>query len=355
LASRLDKGKYTVHVACRQRGIFCEKILKVDANLIALNMRSKFNVGNLFKLVKIIRSNDIHLVHSQGARADFFVRIAAGLLKKRPRIVSTIQMPVEGFDAAPLRKKIYRTLDKISERYVDKFVTVSDTLKKQLIQGHEIAEGKIAKIYNGIELEEYEPDSDDRFKQMVRQEFGIPDSAFLIGAIGRIVWQKGFESLIRALPKIGDRLPEAKMLIVGEGPQTKKLEKLARRLSVDQALIFAGLRDDVKSILSGLDVLVIPSLLEGFPMITLEAMAMAKPIIASNVVGISEQIADRENGILVQPGDITALTKEIIRLAGDKKKAEMLGWAARKRVEREFSVQKMVRQTEDVYRSILEL
>jgi len=101
--------------------------------------------------------------------------------------------------------------------------------------------------------------------------------------------------------------------------------------------------------------LVIPSLLEGFPMITLEAMAMAKPIIASNVVGISEQIADRENGILVQPGDITALTKEIIRLAGDKKKAEMLGWAARKRVEREFSVQKMVRQTEDVYRSILEL
>jgi glycosyltransferase involved in cell wall biosynthesis len=105
--------------------------------------------------------------------------------------------------------------------------------------------------------------------------------------------------------------------------------------------------------LSTIDILVIPSLLEGFPMVTLEAMAMAKPIIATNIDGITEQIADRVNGILVSPKDPSALSKAIVQVLSDRELARSVGLTARKKVEQEFSVERMVSETEKVYLSLL--
>ena len=118
-------------------------------------------------------------------------------------------------------------------------------------------------------------------------------------------------------------------------------------------MIFTGFRSDIKEILSAIDILVIPSLLEGFPMITLEAMAMAKPIIATNIDGITEQITDGINGILTPPKDSSAIAQAIITLINNRGKAKAMGLAARKKVEQEFSVDKMVAETEKVYLSLL--
>jgi len=355
LACGLDKDKYTVYAACNPGGKFWEKLSEIDTNLRALNMESKFNADNFLKLAKIIKKEGIHIVHSQGLRAEFFVRIATRLLRIRPKVVSTIQMSVEGFDVSPLRNKFYQIFDRISERYVDRFIAVSETIRNMLIDEHKIPEGKVTKIYNGIELEEYEPDYSGELKKKFRMEFDIPENVYLIGAIGRMVWQKGFEFLIRALPEIEKNHSQAKIIIAGDGPQRKRMEELAQHLGVEDKVIFTGFRGDIKKILSAIDVLSIPSLLEGFPMITLEAMAMAKPIIATNIYGIAEQIKDGENGILVPAKDSDALAKSIMKIFSDRDRAESIGLAARKHVEEHFSVEKMIRETEKAYLSLLKV
>jgi glycosyltransferase involved in cell wall biosynthesis len=129
-------------------------------------------------------------------------------------------------------------------------------------------------------------------------------------------------------------------------------EGLSEELRVRDNVIFAGFRSDIKEILSAVDLLVIPSLLEGFPMVTLEAMAMAKPIIATNIDGITEQITNGVNGILVPPKNPSALAKAALRVLNDKELAATIGLSARKKVEQEFSVEKMVAETEKVYQSL---
>jgi glycosyltransferase involved in cell wall biosynthesis len=118
-------------------------------------------------------------------------------------------------------------------------------------------------------------------------------------------------------------------------------------------VIFAGFRSDIKEMFSAIDILVISFLLGGFPMITLEAMAMAKPIIATNIDGITEQITDGINGILIPPKDPSAIAKAIIKLINDRESARKTGLAARKKVEQKFSVEKMVAETEKVYLFLL--
>jgi len=260
-------------------------------------------------------------------------------------------MPVEGFEIGLLRKKIYRLMDQVSERYVDRFIVVSEFLRKTLTEGRGISDERVVRIYNGIELDQFHPDLK---RSNLRKQWGITTEAPVIGAIGRLVWQKGFEYLIEAMPEILQDIPQAKLLLVGEGPLRHELEGLARELNVYTRVIFAGFRSDIQDLLSIIDILSVPSLLEGFPMITLEAMAMAKPIVATQIEGIVEQISDSDEGILVPSKDTEALASAILRLIKDRELRNRLGAAARSKIERYFSIEKVVKETEKVYLSLLE-
>lgn len=265
-------------------------------------------------------------------------------------------MPVEEFDISSLRKMIYRFMDWVSERYVERFIVVSDSLKRLMVEKRGIPDQKISRIYNGIELGEYKPNGKEvrSQKSEVRREFGLAKNVPVISAIGRMVWQKGFEYLMESVPPVVSSIPESRFLIVGDGPLRKELVALSRELGVNEEVIFTGFRSDIRDILAAVDLLVVPSLLEGFPMIILEAMAMAKPIVATNIDGITEQITNGENGILVPPKDPAALATAVIRLLVDKKSAQIMGMASRKKVEQEFSVEKMVSETEKVYMALLD-
>ena len=140
---------------------------------------------------------------------------------------------------------------------------------------------------------------------------------------------------------------------MGDGPLKDKLKEKSEKLKVTDRLIFAGFRTDIKAILSTIDLLVVPSLLEGFPMVTLEAMAMAKPVIATNIDGITEQIITGQDGILVPPKDNGALARAIIKVLNDRESAKRMGLAAREKVEKHFSIEKMVNETEKVYLSLI--
>jgi glycosyltransferase involved in cell wall biosynthesis len=347
--------RYGIHVATSPEGDFFKILTEMKIGISPLDLKKRVNVKNIKRLSEIIREKKINIVHSQGVRADFYVRMAARMLKPKVKIVNTIAMPVKGYDVGAFRKGVYRFFDWLSERYVDRFIVVSEVLRETLLSSYKIQPDKVIKIYNGIELDEYRPNDKEvgSQKSEVRREFELSKNVPVIGAIGRLVWQKGFEYLIQAIPDIVRDVPNAKFLLVGDGPLRERLEGLAESLKVKERIIFTGFRSDIKKILFAVDLLAIPSLLEGFPMVTLEAMAMTKPIVATNIDGITDQITDGVNGILVPPKNPSALAKAAIRVLNDRKLATTIALSARKRVEQEFSVEKMVAETEKVYMSLL--
>lgn len=349
LASGL-RDRHRIIVATNTGGKFSQELAKQDIQAFFVDMTRQVTFKPILQIRNIIRQNQIDLVHSQGARADFFARTAAKLAGAR-HVICTVAMPVEGFEVGPVRKCIYRFIDKLTEPWVDSFIVVSDSLKENLIDGRGISKERVARIYNGIELDQFRQDLK---KSALKKQLEINPDAILIGAIGRLVWQKGFEYFIRAIPEVLQADPKARFLLVGDGPLRPHLETEVRKLNLHDSLIFTGFRSDILELLSTIDILVIPSLLEGFPMITLEGMATAKPIIATQIQGISEQISDGDEGILVPPKNHTALADVMIRLILNRELALRLGSAARRKVENYFSFEKMVSETEKVYLSLLE-
>lgn len=349
----LDKEKYEIYVACLPGGIFEEKI-RSSAKILPFDLQNRFNLVKIYQLAKIIKEKNIEIVHSQGGRADFFARVAAGLARV-PAVVSTVAMPVEGFNVGLLRKAIYVMLDRFSERFVDKFIVVSEALRDRLIEKHRIPSRKIVKIYNGVEIE---PDarcqmSDVRKKIM--QEFMIPEDVMLVGTIGRLVWQKGLPYFIQAIKEINARckMQDVRYLIVGEGEERKNLELEIKNLGLSDRVIFAGFKKDVKEILEALGVFILPSIREGQPIILLEAMAIGKPIVATDIEGVNETVVNGVTGILVSPKDPSALAEAIVCLLRDKKKAQEMGQAGRRVVEEKFNLKDKIEQHKQLYETVI--
>jgi glycosyltransferase involved in cell wall biosynthesis len=349
----LPLEKYEISLVSSPGGKFHQAIGSRQVQFFPIDFSKRFNFSHIPRLSEIIKKNEIKIVQGQGARAEFYARLASRLAGNS-KCVSTTAMPVEGFDVGFIRKKVYSLFDRFSGKFVDRFLVVSDVLRDNLIRKRGIPAEKVVRIYNGVEVDHYLPQDQNGSREKIRNEFNIGGDTLFIGAIGRLVWQKGFEYLVQAVPKVLNEIPQTKVIIVGEGPLRRELEALAQKLKMEKHIIFANFRKNVKEILSAIDILVVPSLSEGFPMITLEGMAMAKPIIATRIDGVKEQMVDEESGIFVPPRDPDALTQAILRLSTDKKLAQNLGLEARRRVENEFTVEKMVSETEKVYQSLHE-
>lgn len=351
IINALDKEKYDIYIACNPGGLFKDKI-KDCAKVLPFELRNIFSLWNILRLARIMRENNIQIVHSQGGRADFFARIAAKTAGVQT-VISTVAMPVERYDTFLLKKAIYIILDRFSEKFVDKFIVVSEALRNRLVRIHRIRPEKVIKIYNGVELEEHYDNTASVYR--LRSEFNIEADTKLVAAIGRLVWQKGLGYFLQAIKHITDNKSQVKnkvkFLIVGDGNERSKLVRMAGKLGIEEVVIFAGFREDVKDILAAIDVLVLPSLREGQPIILLEAMAAGKPIIATNIEGVDETIDNGVTGVLVQPGNSGTLAEAIIYLLKDNKKAQELVYASRLAVEKKFTINQMVKSTENVYQN----
>lgn len=351
IINSLPQDRFKSFLATTSNKAFTNTIKVQDITIFPMDFKNRYNVAILLRLMRIIKEQRIDIVHGQGARAEFYARLAAGF-SGRKTYVSTVAVPVEGYDVGPLKKLLYRAFDRFSEGYVNRFIVVSDSLVKAMVHGHGVAREKVIKIYNGIETDIYQPADHSANRHRIREEFRVADKEILIGAIGRLTWPKGFEFFIQAIPDILQVLPNARFLLVGDGALRHNLETLARSLNLQNHLLFAGQRTDIRDILTALDVVVVPSIQEGFPVLTLEAMAMEKPIVATEIDGITEQITDGMEGLLVPPRVPAAIAQATIRLKNDQHTARLLGRNARKRVLRDFSIHKMMAETIKVYETL---
>jgi glycosyltransferase involved in cell wall biosynthesis len=188
----------------------------------------------------------------------------------------------------------------------------------------------------------------------VRDEFGIPETAPVIGYVGRLEEEKGTQFFIEALPAISRALPPARYLIVGEASDEQeefdaRARERVRELGIADRVSFTGFRDDVPDLIAAMDVAVVPSLREAFGLVNVEVMACGRPLVATRVGGIPEVVEDGTTGILVPPGDSGALAEAVLSLMADPGRRRAMGEAGRRRAAQFFDIRAHVRKMEDLY------
>jgi len=202
-------------------------------------------------------------------------------------------------------------------------------------------------VHNFVDYGRFAAADEDTPTRM-RVAFNIPAASPLIGSIGDVIPDKGLIHLVRALPKIRSALPATRLLVVGSSPTAYRaaLEREADRLAVAAMIIWAGQRTDVADIMKALDVFVLPSLEENFPLVVAEAMAAGLPVVATAVGGVPECVSAGETGMLVPPADAPALADALIGLLCDAPLRHRFGQAAQQRVRQRFSPEVQVPRIE---------
>jgi glycosyltransferase involved in cell wall biosynthesis len=225
----------------------------------------------------------------------------------------------------------------------DGVIAVSNAVKEHGVRLG-VPPQKLTMVPNGVDLDKFKP------KTGRKKEGGKIKIAY----IGRLVYNKGPDYLVKAAPKVLEECPSAGFIIIGDGPMRSVLERKVENLGIDHAFKFLGIISGVEKVLPQCDILVRPSLLEGMPLTVLEAMACAIPVVASRVAGTVELIKDGETGLLIDPGDAAQLSKALTTLIKDEGKRLALGKNARRYVERHFSWDKAAVQTLETYKKIVE-
>jgi glycosyltransferase involved in cell wall biosynthesis len=234
----------------------------------------------------------------------------------------------------------------------DLIIAISDHIARFTVSRGVRHPARVRRVYHGIEPPLTR--ALEREGQRIRAELGIEQDAFLVGNVGRLAPQKGQRHLIAAMPHLLERVPRAHAVIAGGGDLEGYLRELAEEVGVAPRVHVLGQRKDVPALMHAIDVFAMPSIWEGFGLVLLEAMAAGRPIVASRVATIPEVVLDGESGLLVPAGDPLALADALAQLANDRALASRLGESGRERLQRHFSVEKMVGDTELLYRELVE-
>jgi glycosyltransferase involved in cell wall biosynthesis len=242
----------------------------------------------------------------------------------------------------------------IVNKICNKFIAVSNYTKEFWIKEYRLSSEKIEVIPNGVDLSLFESTSAAKNNQILK----LDSKSKVIGTVGSLTPKKGHKFLIQGAKKVLDVFPDVYFVIVGDGELKKELMKLAENLEINGRVLFLGVRDDIPKLLKEIDIFVFSSCYETGQMIgetfgiaILEAMATAKPVVATRFSGIPEVVEDGKTGILVDPANPEALAEGIIYLLKNPEKAKEMGIAGRRRVEKRFTIQTGVSKIEQSYES----
>ncbi len=307
----------------------------------------------LFEIVRILRREKIDIVHTHNSKAGFLGRLA-GRLAGTPVVIHT----VHGFafhQAESLwRRTIFRLLERLAAPWADHTIFISQPMidwarKEGILRGT-----SYSKIYSGIDLNAFHGYG-KKEQRRLREELGLNKESRIIGFVSKLWEGKGHEIALSAMVRVVEDIPDAKLLLVGEGPIKPKLMELSRKLRIERSVVFAGFRTKIAEITSLCEICILPSFFEGMGRVLLEAGACGKPVVASNVGGIPDVVVDGVTGFLVPPGDPVALSDAVIRIMREPKSARKMGEAARKRINEKYDARTMVREITALYDDYLKI
>ena len=346
LLERINLHKYQPFLLCPQEGELekAAKALGVKVFVLPLPSIKTFNIAQLYRTIRDIKEwikeNNIALIHTDAPRGTFCL----GLVAKSLKIPLVYHARVSSREPYLYERLLYG--------FAKKVIAVSQETQKRF-QNLPDFKNKVFLIHNAVDIEKFNP----AVKGIkFREELKLSDKV-VIGIIGQLVPLKGQNIFLRAAGLVAKKEKRVKFLVIGnvDDPVYKKsLDLLVQELGLEDLVDFIDFREDMPEVVSGLDILVNVSDLEGFSRVIIEAMACAKPVIASNVGGNPEAVRNEITGLLVPAQNASALASAMLKLIADAGKRRYMGNLGRKRVEELFNITVNVRKTEDLYQKILE-
>ncbi len=287
------------------------------------------------EVVSIVRENGIDIVHAN-TRVTQVLGRAATIMPRRA-YVSTCH----GFFKKRLGRNLYPC-------WGDRVIAISDAVRDHLIKDFNVSPDSVDLIYNGVDTVRFSVDIPDSEKSLFKKSLGL-GSGRVIGTIGRLSTVKGYGYLIQAFARLRRYRKGLKLLIVGEGPDKDRLGEIAGGLGVRHDVVFHRPAFDTVRLLAAIDIFVSSSIQEGLGLSMAEAMAAGKPVVATDVGGVSSLVKDRSTGILVKPRDPNSLAGAILSLLDNPDLAKKLASNGRRIVKKDFTIGGMADRILDVY------
>lgn len=299
----------------------------------------------LFRLVEILIRRGVDLVHINGGYNDVPYVAMAAKLAGVPSVFT-----VRGLRELEEKSRKYRF------QWADCLVLCARAMEDEIARQRLVPANRVRTIYAGIDVEAFRRTAHDDGARDVRREFGIPPDAPVVGVVANLSPIKGYEELIAALALLAQKVEGLRCLCVGGSDPVYRgaLKRLVEESRLEQCVIFAGYQPVVVPFYEAMDILVLPSRSEAFPLVLLEAMALAKPIVATRVGGIPEVVVDGATGLLVSPRDPSRLADAIHHLLQDRSARVEMALAGYERVVRHFSLKAQMASLESLYLELVD-
>jgi len=343
LVTRLPRNELTPLIAAPRDGSYFDRFLEAGVGTVELPL-NRLRPRTLLRVVELIRAQRAHIVHSHGKGAGLYGRLAAawtGIPAIHTFHGIHYGRYAQGVDA------LYLGLERVLSRLTRVIINVSESQAREGAALHLFRPGQGVVIVNGVDVDEIsrlatrEPIS--------RASLGLEPDHLVIGCITRFDQVKAAGSLLEAVRRLVGRFPRLHLVLVGGGAEERSLRHLASGQGLPGHVTFVNFLPRAPRALPTFDVYVSASHREGLPLAVLEAMAAGLPVVATRVGGHVDAVEDGVTGLLAQPGDVADLAAQVARLLDDGALRRRMGTAARQRIERLFSANRMVAQTAAVY------
>jgi glycosyltransferase involved in cell wall biosynthesis len=313
------------------------------APLLSIPDRGAWDWRVVRQMLDVCRREKVAVWHGHDYKSN-----ALGLLLRRFRPMRLVTT-VHGWVHRTSRTSLYYWIDRLCLRHYERVICVSEDLHQRCLECG-VPAARCALIENAIDTEEF---SRRRTVAQARRRLGLAVDRPVIGAVGRLSAEKGFDVLIRAVGQLLQGGRDVELLIVGEGAEQSRLRALIAELGLTERVRLLGYRADLHELYEALDVFALSSHREGLPNVLLEAMALGVPVVATRIAGIPRLIRDGENGLLVNPGDTNELTRALAQLLGEPELGSRLARSGRNTIEEGYSFATRMGKVRALYDDLL--
>lgn len=320
------------------------KFREIGAVPLTLDVRTKQEFGfkalaAIPRLGKIVKAHHIDIIHSN-TRVTQVISEAVSRLTGVPHVTT-----YHGFFKHAVIRRLLPCMG-------SRVIAISEPVRDYLVKNLRVPPDKVALIHNGIDTGRFAKTFSAGELQANRKQFGLKEDSHVIGTIARLSTIKGHPDLLRAFAEVRKSQNNVELLVIGAGKIKQELLDLARSLRIDQTVRFVDSVDDTRVALSIMDIFVMPSLMEGFGLAILEAMAAGKAVVGTRIGGITEVVEDGKDGLLVPPGNPKELANALLKLLYDDQLRKQLGAAARRAAAQKFPIEKTVQKTVELYEMV---
>jgi glycosyltransferase involved in cell wall biosynthesis len=343
LLKGLDRKHFRPHLACTPEvASKLQRDLPNDVELLPLCLRKPSHLGSVLRLAKILRERRVEILHSHLFYSSLFASPIGWLC----RVPVTIETPhIREHWRRGWKASFF--LDRVISHFVDYYIAVSEANARYLLEQKRLPGKKIVVIHNGCDLERFDPARPA--PAGLKKSLGFDESDPVLIIVGRLEPQKGHCVLLEALPAVRREFPRVRLVCVGEGTLRRQLEAQMCAQGLEDSVRFVGYQTNVAAWLALADVALLPSFYEGLPLVAIESLAAARPVVATAVDGTPEVVINGKTGLTVPPGDAARLAEAICRLLREPELRRGMGCAGRQWVLQRFSQEQQIQRTQEFY------